>query len=152
MVTASEPEEIAIASDHAGYDLKEGLKETLESLGYAVRDLGTMSRDSVDYPVYAEAMAKALAEGRVTRGVIVCGTGIGVAMAANRNPAIRAAVCHNIETARLSRQHNDANVLALGARIVDPETARACLRIFLRTAFEGGRHARRVAMLSSTQG
>jgi ribose 5-phosphate isomerase B len=141
-------ETIAIAADHAGYDLKALLVPELKSLGFEVLDLGTDGRDSVDYPDFADALARAIETGRAKRGVIVCGTGLGIAIAANRHRAVRAGVCHDATTARLARQHNDANVLALGARILGTEVAKDCLRIFLATQFEGGRHARRVAKLS----
>ena len=114
---------IAIASDHAGYDLKSTLAEQLANLGHEVLDLGTHSPDSVDYPDFAEAMAAAIAEGRAERGVLVCGTGIGVSMAANRHSMLRAALCHDETSARLAREHNDANVLALGARMIGVEVA-----------------------------
>ena len=138
---------IAIASDHAGYDLKTILAEELGSLGYEVVDLGTDGRDSVDYPDFAKALIKAVIDGRADCGVLVCGTGIGISIAANRHPGIRAAVCHNETTARLARAHNDANVLALGARIVGIEVAKDCLKAFLTTEFAGGRHVGRVAKL-----
>ncbi len=141
-------ETIAIAADHAGYDLKSALIPELRGLGYEVLDLGTGGHESVDYPDFAEALAQAIEGGRAKRGVLICGTGIGVATAANRHRAIRAAVCHDGTTARLARQHNDANVLALGGRVLGAEVAKDCLRIFLSTEFEGGRHARRVAKLS----
>ncbi len=141
-------ETIAIAADHAGYDLKSALIPELRALGYEVLDLGTGGHESVDYPDFADALAQAIEGGRAQRGVLVCGTGIGVAMAANRHRAIRAAVCHDGTSARLARQHNDANVLALGGRVLGAEVAKDCLRIFLSTEFEGGRHARRVAKLS----
>ncbi|WP_022729491.1 ribose 5-phosphate isomerase B [Fodinicurvata sediminis] len=140
-------ETIALASDHAGYGLKSLLAEEIVKLGHTVLDLGTDSEESVDYPDYGRAMAEAIAEGRVKRGVIVCGTGIGISMAANRNPAVRAALCSDETSARLARQHNDANVLALGARLVGEEVAKACLKVFLETEFEGGRHQRRVDKL-----
>ena len=139
---------IAIASDHAGFELKQFLARELENEGYQVLDLGTHSKESVDYPAYAEAMAETLSSRRARRGVLLCGTGIGVSIAANRHAGIRAALCHDVETARLSRQHNDANVLALGGRLTDPGTAKEILRTFLETEFEqGGRHQRRVAMI-----
>jgi len=141
---------IAIASDHAGYDLKAVLAEELAALGYEVIDLGTDGRDSVDYPDFAKALIKAVIEGRADIGVLVCGTGIGISIAANRHPGIRAAVCHNETTARLARAHNDANVLALGARIVGIEVAKDCLKAFLTTEFAGGRHERRVAKLADS--
>jgi ribose 5-phosphate isomerase B len=141
-------ETIAIAADHAGYDLKVLLVPELKSLGFEVLDLGTGSRDSVDYPDFADALARAIETGKAQRGVLVCGTGIGIAIAANRHRAVRAGVCHDATTARLTRQHNDANVLAMGSRIVGFEVAKDCLRAFLSTEFEGGRHQRRVAKMS----
>lgn len=139
---------IAIASDHAGYDLKATLIEELRAMGHDVLDLGTDSGESVDYPDFADALAAAIGDGRADRGVLVCGSGIGIAIAANRHPGIRAAPCHDETSARLTREHNDANVLALGARLVGVEVARDCLRAFLNTEFAGGRHARRVAKLA----
>jgi ribose 5-phosphate isomerase B len=139
---------IAIASDHAGFDLKSILVEELAALGHEVLDLGTNSRDSVDYPDFAEALAGAIAAGRAERGLLVCGTGIGISIAANRHPAIRAALCHDETSARLAREHNDANVLALGARMIGVEVARDCVKAFLGTEFGGGRHRERVAKLA----
>ncbi|MBW7836615.1 MAG: ribose 5-phosphate isomerase B [Sphingomonadales bacterium] len=141
---------IAIASDHGGFELKTLLIEELKALGHQVLDLGCHSLDSVDYPDYAATLAAALADGRSDRGVILCGTGIGISIAANRYAHVRAALCHNGLTARLARQHNDANVLALGGRILGSELAKDCLREFLATPFEGGRHARRVAKLAAS--
>jgi len=141
-------ETIAIASDHAGRELKNILKEELAALGYGVMDLGTNDHKSVDYPDFANALAAALKENRASRGVLVCGTGIGISIAANRHPEIRAAPCHDALSARLARQHVDANVLAFGGRLIGVETAKDCLRVFLTTAFEGGRHARRVQKLA----
>ena len=141
---------IAIASDHAGYGLKSVLVEELGALGHQVLDLGTDGPDSVDYPDFAHKLAAALADGRAERGVLVCGTGIGISLAANRHPGVRAAVCHDETSARLTREHNDANVLALGARLIGEEVAKACLRVFLTTAFAGGRHGRRVAKIEKT--
>ncbi len=138
---------VAIASDHAGYPLKAELVAALGELGYTALDLGADGAESVDYPDYGQAVADAVAGGRAALGVIVCGTGLGIAMAANRVAGIRAAPCWNTTAARLARQHNDANVLALGARLVGSEVARDCLAVFLETAFEGGRHQRRVAKL-----
>lgn len=139
---------IAVASDHAGFDLKEILKRDLEDAGLEVLDLGTNSTRSVDYPDFGAAMANAVASGKARRGVLVCGTGIGISMAANRNPKVRAAVVHDVTSARLSRLHNDANVVAFGQRVIGTETAREALKVFLDTKFEGGRHANRVAKLS----
>jgi len=139
---------IAVASDHAGFDLKEILKRDLQDAGLEVLDLGTNSTQSVDYPDFGTAMADAVASGKAERGVLVCGTGIGISMAANRNPKVRAALVHDVTSARLSRLHNDANVVAFGQRLIGTETAREALKVFLGTEFEGGRHASRVAKLS----
>jgi|SRR5579859_393297 len=139
---------IALAADHGGFDLKETLKKQLEEWGYGVLDLGTDGPASVDYPDYAEAMAAAIRSKAAESGVLVCGTGIGISIAANRHPDIRAALVHDTTTARLSREHNDANVVVFGGRTTAAEQAKECLKIFLETAFEGGRHARRVAKMS----
>ena len=138
---------IAIASDHAGFELKELLAAELRAGGFAVLDLGVNDAASVDYPDYADRLADALARGPARRGVLVCGTGIGISIAANRHAHVRAALCHDATTARFAREHNDANVLALGARTTGVEVARDCLTTFLATAFAGGRHERRVAKL-----
>lgn len=140
-------ETVAIASDHAGFALKEALKAELEALGHSVLDLGTHGQASVDYPDFGRAAAEAVAGGRAAKGVIVCGTGIGISIAANRHPGVRAALCHDATSARLSREHNDANILALGARLIGDEVAKECVRVFLSTAFAGGRHVPRVAKL-----
>jgi ribose 5-phosphate isomerase B len=140
-------ETIAIAADHAGVSLKDTLKTALGELGFEVLDLGTHGPESVDYPDYANKLADALREGRAKRGVLVCGSGIGVSIAANRHPGVRAALCHDAVTARVARQHNDANVLVLGARTTGLDVAKDCLKVFMNTAFEGGRHARRVDKL-----
>lgn len=144
---AATPAPVAFAADHAGFALKEDLRGWLGEAGVATLDLGTDGEASVDYPAFGDRVARAIADGEAAQGVAVCGTGIGIGIAANRHPGIRAATCHDEETARLARAHNDANVLALGGRVLDPATARACLRTFLTTAFEGGRHARRVGQL-----
>ncbi len=141
---------IAVASDHAGYDLKEDLKQYLQSKGYDVLDLGTNGPESVDYPDFGAAMGKAIENADASRGVLVCGSGIGISIAANRNPAVRAALCQTGLAARLARQHNDANVLALGARLIGVETAFDCVDAFLTTDFEGGRHQRRVDKMGGT--
>lgn len=140
---------ISLASDHAGYDLKEEIKTYLQSRQVNVLDLGTNSRDSVDYPDFGKAMADSIAGGKAEFGILVCGSGIGISIAANRNPAVRAALCQSGLAAKLSRQHNDANVLALGARLIGVETALDCVDAFLSTDFEGGRHARRVDKLGA---
>ncbi len=142
------PETVAIAADHGGFDLKAVLLHELRALGYDAIDLGTATMDAVDYPDFAAALARAVADGKARQGVLICGTGIGMSIAANRHSGIRAALCHDNTTARLARQHNDANVLVLGGRILGVEAAKDCLRTFLATDFEGGRHARRVAKLS----
>ena len=138
---------VAIAADHAGFALKEQMRPLLESRGLTVLDLGPRNTDSVDYPIYADALAAALADGRADRGVLVCGTGLGISIAANRHPHVRAALCHEPLSAKMAREHNDANVLALGGRIVGVAMAEACLDAFLSTPFSGGRHEKRVAML-----
>jgi len=138
---------IALASDHAGVELKSFLANEMKARGYEVLDLGTDGPASVDYPDFGYAVAKVIAEGKAERGVAVCGSGIGISIALNRYPHIRAALCHNGLTARLARQHNDANVLCMGARMIGLEVARDCLVAFLDTAYEGGRHDGRVAKL-----
>ena len=135
---------IAVASDHAGFDLKEILKRDLQQAGHDVLDLGTNSAASVDYPDFAVGVGSAVTAGKADRGILVCGTGIGMAMAANKLPGVRAAACSDAFTARMSREHNDANVLALGARITSREAAIEILELWLDTDFAGGRHARRV--------
>ncbi len=141
-------ETIAIASDHAGLELKDLLAAQLRADGLDVLDLGVNDATRVDYPDYADRLADALARGLARRGVLICGTGIGISIAANRHAHVRAALCHDATTARLCRLHNDANVLALGARTTGVEVARDCLKVFLATAFEGGRHAGRVDKLA----
>ena len=135
---------IAIGSDHAGFALKESLVETLAQLGYETIDLGTDSADSVDYPDFAHAVAAALGAGKADKGVLICGSGIGISMAANRHPKVRAALVHDALGARMCRQHNDANVIVFGGRVIGIEVARDCLDVFLSTKFEGGRHQRRI--------
>lgn len=139
---------IALVADHAGFELKNSLKRLLDEQGFETLDLGPETADPVDYPDMAGRLVVALKEGRAQFGVMACGSGIGIAIAANRYPWIRAAMCYDVTTSRLAREHNDANVLALGARLIGPEVARDCLLTFLNTPFAGGRHARRVAKLS----
>jgi ribose 5-phosphate isomerase B len=138
------PGTLLIAADHAGFELKEKLKAHLRSLGVAFEDLGTRSADSVDYPDYARKVAAAIARGEAERGVLVCGSGQGMAMTANRFRGVRAALPFDEQTARLSREHNDANVLALGGRVLPAEAALRILDVWLETPFAGGRHAGRV--------
>jgi ribose 5-phosphate isomerase B len=135
---------IAVASDHAGFDLKEILKRDLQEAGHEVLDLGTNSPESVDYPHFG----KAIAAGKAGLGVLVCGTGIGISIAANRNPKVRAALAHDVTSAKFAREHDDDNVVAFGQRLIGPETAREALKVFLATEFGGGRHVGRVAKLS----
>jgi ribose 5-phosphate isomerase B len=139
---------IALGADHAGFPLKEALKAWLGARGYGVVDFGTQSAESVDYPDFGAAVATAVAAGTAERGVLVCGTGIGMVMAANKVPGVRAAACTDAYTARMSREHNDANVLALGARVTGRDAAIEILDAWLGAAFAGGRHARRVAKLA----
>jgi|SRR5262245_3084801 len=139
---------IAIGADHAGYTLKERLKTWLAADGHRMIDHGTHSSESVDYPDYAVAVAESVRAGDAEWGVLVCGSGIGMAMAANKVPGVRAAAAGEPGVARLSRQHNDANVLALGARLTAPARALAVVQAWLATPFEGGRHARRVDKLA----
>lgn len=138
---------IAIASDHAGFDLKAQFKQELAAMGFEALDLGPDSTASVDYPDFANRLAAALKDGQAKRGVLICGTGIGISMAANRHRHIRAALVHDVTGARLTRQHNNANVLCLGARLIGADVAKDCLKVFLTTDFEGGRHENRVAKL-----
>ena len=137
-------QKIAFGCDHAGFAFKEALKTTALECGMEAIDFGTNSNDPVDYPDFARAVADALIAGEVEKGVLVCGTGIGMSMSANRVRGVRAALCTNSDMAALSRLHNDANILVLGARVIDLALARDCLRTFLETQFEGGRHAARV--------
>lgn len=141
-------EVIALAADHGGFELKNLLAEKLAEWGYEPLDLGTYSTDSVDYPDMAAKMADAIKAGQAERGVLVCGTGIGISIAANRFPFIRAALIHDAFGARLCREHNNANVIVFGGRTTGIEVAYDCLNIFLNTQFAGGRHARRVEKLS----
>lgn len=140
-------ETVGIAVDHGGLILKQAIKEELEAAGYWVLDLGTDSEDSVDYPDFAEKLVQAISDGKAQRGILVCGTGIGISIAANRHKGIRAALCYDEETATLARQHNDANVMCLGGRKTKDALARRMVNLFLETEFEGGRHERRVGKL-----
>ncbi|MGH7935965.1 MAG: ribose-5-phosphate isomerase [Chthoniobacterales bacterium] len=138
---------IALGSDHAGYRYKEKIKEFLPSLGHEVVDFGTDSTEPVDYPKFIRPAAEAVARGECDRGIVLGGSGNGEAIAANKVRGVRCALCWNDETARLSRQHNDANVLSLGERMISEEMALQIVRIWLSTDFEGGRHANRIAQL-----
>jgi ribose 5-phosphate isomerase B len=140
---------IAIACDHGAFDLKQHLKAFLEEKGLKVLDLGVENTESVDYPDYGFAMAHALKDGQASRGILLCGSGIGISIAANRFPEIRAALVHDVTGARLSREHNDANVICFGGRMIGSDLAEECVNTFLNTDFEGGRHQRRVDKLSN---
>ena len=139
---------IAVASDHAGFEVKDEVIKLLAEQGHEVIDLGVNGPESVDYPDFADAMAATMSDGRASRGILVCGTGIGISIAANRHRHIRAARCCDATDARLARLHNDANVLVLGSRTSGWETARDCVLAFLNTEFEGGRHQRRIDKMS----
>ena len=139
---------VAIACDHAGFPIKSILKTELEQSDHQVIDLGTHSQDSVDYPDFGFALASALGKNEADFGVLVCGSGIGISIAANRYPKVRAALVHDALGAKMCRLHNDANVICFGGRMIGEEVAKDCLNIFLKTDFEGGRHARRVDKLN----
>lgn len=145
-------EEILIAADHAAVDLKRKLEAELKKLGFAVRDLGTDSTTSTDYPDFAHPLAQAVSEGKAKRGVLLCGTGLGMSYVANRYPNVRAAVTWSPEVAALARSHNDANVLVLPSRFVTDDDAVKILKTWLETPFEGGRHARRVVKIDEQRG
>lgn len=138
---------IALGADHGGYELKEQVKKYLNDKGFEVLDLGAHSTESVDYPEFGKAVGNAVVEGKADRGIIICGTGIGISIAANRIAGVRAALCTNTTMAKLTREHNDANVLALGARMVGDVLALDMIDTFLTTEFEGGRHANRIAKI-----
>jgi ribose 5-phosphate isomerase B len=142
---------IAIGADHAGYLLKEHVKRTLQRLGHAIDDHGTDSEEPVDYPAICIAVAKTVADGHAERGIVVGGSGQGEQIAANKVPGIRAALCNDLYTARLSREHNDANVLSMGGRIVGTGLADEIVALWLRTAFEGGRHQRRLDQIAAAE-
>ena len=148
MPETSRKPRIALGSDHAGFHIKETIRQFLENLGYPVDDLGTWSEESVDYPDYGKAVGESVAARKDDYGLAVCGTGIGISIAANKVPKIRAAVAHDVSTARLAREHNDANVLAMGGRIVNGALAIEMVQAFLNTSFQGGRHARRVEKIA----
>ncbi|GLR47853.1 ribose 5-phosphate isomerase B [Sphingomonas astaxanthinifaciens] len=143
---------IALAADHAGFALKDALADWLRAEGHEVLDLGTNGPESVDYPRFGSLLAEAVADGRATRGIAVCGSGIGISISVNRNPACRCALVNEPLSAALAREHNDANVIALGARLTGIDLAKACVTAFLSTDFAGGRHQRRVDLLSAPTG
>jgi ribose 5-phosphate isomerase B len=135
---------IVIRCDHAGYELKEAIKEKLQNEGHEINDVGCYSTESVDYPKYGHAVGKAVASGEAERGIAICGTGIGISIAANKVPGVRAGVVHNVMTAEMTKAHNDANVLCFGARVVDQDTAFAMVDTWLSTEFMGDKHLRRI--------
>ncbi len=139
---------IAIGSDHAGFEDKEKVKKQLDELGFEYEDVGTNSTESVDYPIYAQKVAEKVASGEVEQGLLICGSGNGMQIAANKVRGVRAALAWNEETARLARQHNDANVLSVPARMISPEEVSKVVKSYLEAKFEGGRHARRVEEIS----
>jgi len=146
------PLPIAIGADHIGYDLKEAVKACLTERGAAFQDFGTHSRDRTDYPLFAEAVARAVQAGTAAGGILICGTGVGMCIAANKLPGIRAVVCSEPYSAALSRQHNDSNVLTFGAQVVGPGLARLIVGAWLEAEYEGGRHAPRLAMIARLEG
>ena len=142
---------VALGADHAGWELKEALKAWLIDQGHQVLDFGTHSPDPVDYPDYAEQVAEAVTVAKVERGILVCGTGIGMAITANKVPGVRAAACSDLYTARMSREHNDTNVLALGGRLMGREMALEIVKAWIETGFAGGRHSGRVDKISAVE-
>ena len=142
---------IALGCDHGGYELKQHIIKVLEKLGHEYEDFGCYSTESVDYPVFAEKAARAVADGACDKGIVICTTGIGVSIAANKVKGIRCALCTDSLQAEMTRRHNDANMMALGAGITGGNLAKRMVEIFLNTEFEGGRHARRVALLDAIQ-
>ncbi len=140
---------IAIGADHGGFDLKEIIRPLLEELGHEVQDVGCFSSDPVDYPVLAKEVTSLVASGECERGILICGTGIGMAITANRYPGIRAALCHELYTARMSREHNNANILCLGARVIGSGLASEMVKVWLETPFAGGRHDRRIQLIDA---
>jgi len=144
---------VAIGSDHAGFDYKEMIKEFLESeFGFEVIDKGTYSKERTDYPIYAKAVAEAVASGEADRGILICGTGIGMSVTANKIKGIRAALCPNNFMAEMSRRHNDANILCLGQRVIGTDHALSIVKTFFLTKFDGGRHRDRIALISELEG
>jgi len=142
---------IIIGCDHAGFPLKTQIKVLLENMGHTVEDAGCQSEDSVDYPVYGKAVATAVAKGNFARGILICGSGLGMSMIANRFTGVRAALCNDLFSAALSRRHNDANLLVMGGRLIGGDLAEEIVRTWLTTEFDGGRHQRRIAQMDEIQ-
>lgn len=139
---------VAIGSDHAGYRIKEEIKDLLEEIGIEYKDYGCSTEESCDYPDYAVSVARAVAAGEADRGILVCGTGIGMSIAANKVQGIRASLCHDVFSAKMTREHNNSNVLTMGARVIGPGLALEIVKTWLTTEYQGGRHARRLAKIS----
>lgn len=142
---------LALGSDHGGFQLKETIKKHLDETGFTYRDFGTYSLESVDYPDIAQAVAKAVTDGECEKGIIICGTGIGISIAANKVKGIRAALCHDVFSAQMSREHNDANILAMGERVIGPGLALMIVDTWLAANFAGGRHGRRVEKITALE-
>jgi ribose 5-phosphate isomerase B len=138
---------VIVGCDHAGFALKTQVKSLLENMGHTVEDAGCQSEDSVDYPVYGKAVATRVAKGEFAKGILICGSGLGMSMIANRFPGVRAALCNDLYSAVLSRRHNDANLLVMGGRLIGSDLAEEIVRTWLTTEFDGGRHERRIAQL-----
>lgn len=142
---------IALGADHAGYDSKEKLKDHFEKSNTVYKDFGTQSEDSCDYPLIAEKVARSVTSGEAEKGVLICGSGIGMCIAANKVKGVRAAVCNDLNLAKLSRMHNDANIICIGARISDIDKIKSIVKVFLETPFEGGRHQKRVDQIKEIE-
>ena len=143
---------IAIGCDHGALDYKNTIRDMLEQQGHEVIDCGTHTEDSCDYPIYGKAVADAVAQGQVEKGIVICGTGIGISIAANKVNGVRCSLCHDVTTARLTREHNDSNVLAMGARVIGIEVAKDIVRTYLETPFSNGdRHIKRLEMISEIE-
>ncbi len=143
----AEKKSLIIGSDHAAYDLKENIKAFLLQMGYQVEDVGTHNTESVHYPEYGRKVASQVADGQFKQGILMCGTGLGMSMVANKFPGIRAALCNNLFSAAMSRRHNNANILVMGGRVIGVDLAHEIVRVFLKTGFEGGRHQLRIDLI-----
>lgn len=142
---------LAIGSDHGGYELKKEIKDLLDDKGIEYKDFGTDSGESVDYPEFAQPVAQAVAEGEYEKGILICGTGIGMSIAANKIKGVRAALCHNVYSARMTRRHNNSNVLTMGGRVIGADLAREIVKVWVEEDFDGGRHKRRIDKISQLE-
>lgn len=142
---------IGIGSDHGGFELKEEMKKFMEENGYEVRDFGTDSKESVDYPDFGKVVGEAVVAGEIDKGVVICGTGIGISISANKVKGVRAALCGDVYSARMSREHNNANIIAMGGRVLGVDLAKEILSTFLKSEFQGGRHERRVNKIAEIE-